>query len=77
MAHHGSKTSSTEGFINCVKPKIALIGVGKNNNFGHPNEEVIKRLNFHGTRVYRTDLMGELIIKINKKGEMQVKKLLN
>ena len=77
VAHHGSKTSSTEGFINCVKPKIALIGVGKNNNFGHPNEEVIKRLNFHGTRVYRTDLMGELIIKINKKGEMQVKKLLN
>lgn len=44
VAHHGSKTSSTEGFLNLVKPKIALIGVGENNNFGHPSEEVIQRL---------------------------------
>ena len=45
VAHHGSKSSSTEEFLDLVKPKIALIGVGKNNNYGHPNEEVIKRLN--------------------------------
>lgn len=44
IAHHGSKTSSIQEFLNLVKPQIALIGVGKNNNFGHPNEEVIKRL---------------------------------
>lgn len=44
VPHHGSKTSSTEEFLNAVKPKIALIGVGKNNNFGHPNLEVLKRL---------------------------------
>ncbi len=44
VAHHGSKTSSTEDFIKCVNPKIALIGVGKDNNFGHPNSEVITRL---------------------------------
>ena len=44
VAHHGSKTSSTKEFINVVKPKVALIGVGKNNKFGHPNEDVIKRL---------------------------------
>ena len=44
VAHHGSKTSTTNEFLNLVKPKIALIGVGKNNNFGHPNEEVIERL---------------------------------
>lgn len=43
VAHHGSKTSSTERFINCVEPNIVLIGVGKNNTFGHPSEEVIKR----------------------------------
>lgn len=43
VPHHGSKTSSTENFINLVQPKIALIGVGKNNNFGHPNGEVIER----------------------------------
>lgn len=44
VSHHGSKTSSTEEFINAVNPKIGLIGVGKNNKFGHPNNEVIERL---------------------------------
>lgn len=44
VAHHGSKTSSIDEFIEVVKPKITLIGVGENNNFGHPNDEVITRL---------------------------------
>ena len=44
VGHHGSKTSSTQEFIESVKPKIALIGVGKNNNFGHPNKGVLDRL---------------------------------
>lgn len=44
VAHHGSKTSSTQEFLEAVQPKIALIGVSENNKFGHPNAEVIKRL---------------------------------
>ena len=44
VAHHGSKTSSTEKFIKTVKPRIALIGVGDNNKFGHPNEAILNRL---------------------------------
>ncbi len=44
VGHHGSKTSSTSEFLNLVNPKIALIGVGKNNTFGHPNNEVLERL---------------------------------
>lgn len=44
VAHHGSKTSSTQAIIDLINPQIALIGVGKNNKFGHPNEEVLKRL---------------------------------
>lgn len=44
VAHHGSKTSSTQTFLEEVKPKIALIGVGANNTFGHPNNGVIERL---------------------------------
>ncbi len=44
VAHHGSKTSSTEEFIDAVKPKSALIGVGENNTFGHPNDSVLERL---------------------------------
>ena len=44
VPHHGSKTSSTEEFLEKIRPKIALIGVGKNNNFGHPNLDVIERI---------------------------------
>lgn len=44
IGHHGSKTSTTQTFLDMVKPKIALIGVGKSNTFGHPSDSVIKRL---------------------------------
>ncbi len=44
VAHHGSKTSSNYDFISKVNPQIALIGVGENNKFGHPNDKVIERL---------------------------------
>ena len=45
VAHHGSKTSSIQSFLEAVKPKIALIGVGAKNTFGHPNKGVLDRLN--------------------------------
>lgn len=73
VAHHGSKTSSIPEFIKAVKPKIALIGVGKNNTFGHPNKQTIKNLENIKCRIYRTDLQGEIIIKIDQKGRMNVK----
>lgn len=44
VAHHGSKTSSSEQFLKLVNPNAALIGIGKNNRYGHPNKEVIDRL---------------------------------
>ena len=44
VAHHGSKTSTTQQFLEAVKPQIVLIGVGENNKFGHPNKEVLERL---------------------------------
>ena len=70
IAHHGSKTSTTEDFLKKVSPKIALIGVGKNNNFGHPNEQVIERLKENGVKVYRTDTDGEISIVVNRNGEI-------
>ena len=73
VAHHGSKTSSIPEFIKAVKPKIALIGVGKNNTFGHPNQQTIKNLENIKCRIYRTDLQGEIIIKIDQKGRINVK----
>ena len=77
VAHHGSKTSSIEKFINLVNPKIALIGVGENNKFGHPNEDVIKRLKNCGIRVYRTDKMGEINIIIDSDGCIKITTLVN
>lgn len=76
IAHHGSKTSSTENFINNVNPKIALIGVGKKNSFGHPNSEVIDRLEGSDIKIYRTDQMGEISITVNSKGIINIKKFI-
>lgn len=56
VAHHGSKTSSTLEFLNAVKPKIALIGVGEENNFGHPSDITLENLSSIGSKIYRTDL---------------------
>lgn len=74
VAHHGSRTSSSQEFITLVKPRIALIGVGKNNKFGHPNDEVIKRIEMCGSKIYRTDVMGEIIINIHTNGKIRAKK---
>ena len=76
VAHHGSKTSSTEEFIDAVKPKFALIGVGENNTFGHPNDEVIKRLEKLGVKIYRTDQMGEIKIMVNNKEKIKVERFI-
>lgn len=62
VAHHGSKTSTTQSFFEKVNPKICLIGVGKNNMFGHPTAEVLERIN--GTKIYRTDEDGEIVLEV-------------
>ncbi len=67
VAHHGSKTSSTDEFLDLVQPKMALIGVGKKNLFGHPSEETIEKLENRKVKVYRTDLDGEIKIKVFNK----------
>ena len=73
VGHHGSKTSSTSEFLNTVKPQIAIIGVGKNNNFGHPNEGVLERLRNLNCKIFRTDLNGEISIEVNKKSKYKIK----
>lgn len=65
VAHHGSKSSSIAEFLEKVKPKIALIGVGAKNTFGHPSEGVIERLKENNSKIYRTDLNGEITIITN------------
>ena len=60
VGHHGSKTSSVDNFIIATSPKIALIGVGKANKFGHPSDSTIEKLTKIKCKIYRTDEMGEI-----------------
>ena len=60
VAHHGSKTSTTEPFLFAAHPAFAAISVGRDNSFGHPSPEVTERLEAAGVRVYRTDRDGAI-----------------
>lgn len=63
VAHHGSKTSTIESFLELVSPKIAVISVGRNNIFGHPSEEILERLENKNIIVRRTDVEGEIVFE--------------
>ncbi len=75
IPHHGSKTSSTDEFLQCVKPQVALIGVGKN-HFGHPSEEVLNRLQEHQILYYRTDQQGEIHVAVLPNSQMEIQTFL-
>lgn len=60
VAHHGSKTSTTEAWLRWWKPKIGVISVGVNNIYRHPSSETIEILTAQHTQVMRTDLLGEI-----------------
>lgn len=72
VAHHGSKSSSIEEFVEVIKPKICLIGVGKYNTFGHPNIGVIERLKKIGAKVLRTDEDGECKVVVSSNGRIKL-----
>jgi len=63
VGHHGSKTSTSEEFLTEVHPSIAVISVGKNNKYSHPDREIIHRLEKNNITVYRTDEDGDITIK--------------
>lgn len=62
VAHHGSEYSSTQGFLDAVKPKIALVSVGADNRYHHPGRETMARLGAMGITIYRTDLSGAITV---------------
>jgi len=72
VPHHGSSTSSTREFLEQVQPGFAVIQVG-NNPFGHPDEQVIERLNKFGAEVYKTLDHGAIIFSISKEGKLKLK----
>lgn len=63
VGHHGSQTSSSQKFLNQIKPKIAVIQLGQGNKYGHPHDEVIKRLEKLNVTIYRTDLQKDILIE--------------
>ena len=65
VGHHGSITSTSDDFLKLIMPRIALIGCGKNNKFGHPNQFILNKLSVIGCKIYRTDLNGEISICID------------
>ena len=62
VAHHGGAYSTFESFLAVTQPEIAVISVGAGNQYGHPDEETVIRLEVFGT-VYRTDLLGTVVIR--------------
>lgn len=60
IGHHGSKTSTSMEFLKAINPSVAVISVGQNNKYGHPDEEVVKRLNQRNIKIRRTDIEGTI-----------------
>jgi competence protein ComEC len=63
IAHHGSKYSSSETFLEAASPEAAIISVSKNNSYGHPTKEVLEALGKRNIEVLRTDERGDIIYK--------------
>lgn len=61
LSHHGSNTSSSEEFMDLIRPEYAVISCGKNNDYGHPHKEVLEMLNKRGIKVLRTDQLGTIV----------------
>ncbi|RXZ77199.1 ComEC family competence protein [Paenibacillaceae bacterium] len=76
VAHHGSRTSTTDEWLNYWKPDAALISAGRFNHYGHPHPTVVERLDIRGIPVLRTDLDGEIQFRITADQMFQRTKLI-
>jgi competence protein ComEC len=73
VAHHGSKYSSSDEFLDAASPQTAIISVGEKNSYGHPTEAVLNSLNSRNINILRTDEIGDIIFEckdINTKCEI-------
>ena len=66
VGHHGSNSSTSEELLDVIKPQVALISCGRNNRYGHPGADLLKRLLEVSCKIYRTDLQGALTIDLDK-----------
>ncbi|MBO5496330.1 MAG: DNA internalization-related competence protein ComEC/Rec2 [Oscillospiraceae bacterium] len=65
VGHHGSRTATDPALLEATKPEDAVISVGRFNSYGHPTWEVLETLQAYGCRVYRTDLNGDVEIRVS------------
>jgi competence protein ComEC len=68
IGHHGSRTSTTQEFLDAAAPKDAVVSVGRGNTFGHPRYEVIERIAEGRTKLYRTDQFGLTTFLLGRDG---------
>ncbi|MCR6525094.1 MBL fold metallo-hydrolase [Lysinibacillus capsici] len=60
--HHGSNTSSSEEFIQAVKPEVTILSYGEDNKYGHPHAEIVDRLQAIGSKIYATADLGTITV---------------
>ncbi len=65
--HHGSRTSSTQAFLDAVRPEVVVMSVGRRNRFGQPAAEVVSRYISAGADVRRTDVEGTVSLVLNRR----------
>lgn len=73
VAHHGSGDSSSNDFLSIINPKYAIISVGNNNEYGHPDGETINNLRKSVEKIYRTDKSGHIIVTVDMEGRLTIK----
>src|SRR6267142_121544 len=69
VGHHGSRTATSDEWLDELAPREAVISVGRNNHYGHPAPEVLERLGRHGVTVFRTDRSGTITFSTDGQGE--------
>lgn len=72
VSHHGSKYSSSEGFLRLVTPDVSVISCGRNNKYNHPAPETLRRLEECGSSTERTDLDGSILIEFDRFGRRKI-----
>jgi competence protein ComEC len=68
LGHHGSRTASSDRWLDAVHPEWAIVSCGRNNNYGHPHKEVLDRVAKHHIRLARTDKEGTITFELGRDG---------
>lgn len=68
VPHHGSKSSSTQAFLDALRPRLAVLSAGYLNRFGHPHQQVIERYRVHGIPVLNTATSGWIVVNFSRAG---------